>query len=632
MGIKTAVKQIPWKEFFIQQLVKILGIIIVILMVLFIIQLSSEITPNVDELNPDEVIGFDTSTYLLLILTSSLLFIFVVITFTKLILFDNKKEFGIDSFKSWRSILVFFLVINFISAVYLLLDSSLINVYLITGPVDVIWILTNNFGIQFPSVGLAINRLAYAQIRSLWFFGFYLIMIIFPIIMFVSILTRFGRTELFEREHKDEKQRSVLTQIGKVILFIFTPIIEIFLIFLFTASSDNFLSAIFVILLILGLALWWFYNLFLLIFRTVRFTAWFSYANFLLIFPIIILFYLVPVFLWTLWDTIKILSSGSVFDTIHSHIVQSDLHNQVFNIQALNLTDILTIAFKTLIFNATPFDHTVYRILQLDFVIIVGISAIVIGLAEGYSVVAIFKALTRGVSIAKTGRVASKSAPKLIVITSRLLMLSVWLTLIWDKFLVLYDFVKEEFINIILPDLPFFPVISYVFQFASRILSLSDLLVPLAILLVPLFVILISSFKFLSVTLIIERLKHDTQIFFLLISSAFVLITTQILQDITDAFRDQPEQLQFMPFAFATQGNLLPWASKVFENLEAGAFYIGLFIALGIGIKYLMNYLRKRGKKEKIPPEPILTKEKEKATNTDSTTQLETQIDNSNQI
>ncbi|OLS25741.1 MAG: hypothetical protein HeimC3_13200 [Candidatus Heimdallarchaeota archaeon LC_3] len=594
LGITTKVRQIPWKEFVKKQLMKIVGIIIIISMVLFIIQLSNNITPDRNELNPESIIGFDNSTYLLLIITSSTLFLFVLFIFTKFIFIDNKEEFGIDSYRSWRSILVFFLVIAFISAVYLLLDSSLVNIYLVTGPVDLVWYLDNVLGMSMPGIGADTNRLAYAQIRSMWFFGFYIFMIVFPIIMFISILTRYGRTELFEREHKDENNKSVIVQLLKFVLFIFTPVIEIFLVFLLISVSENTLLFIFVFLWILGLALWWLYTLFLIIFRTVKFTAWLSYANFKLIFPIIGLFYLLPGILWSIWDLIKIFFSKSITDTIHDHLLQSDLNNKEINFDSLSFSDYLDIVVKTITFNFTPFDHTIYRILQLDFVIIVGISAIIIGLAEGYSILAIVKSLTKGVSIARTGKVASSSAPKLIVITSRILMLSVWMSLIWDKFLSLYDFVKEEFITIVLPDIPYLPIISYLFQFVNEIISYSEFLVPLAILLIPLFVILISSFKFLSVSIVIERLKHDTQIFFLLISSAFVLITTQILQDITEAFSSDTGQTSFMPFAFATKGNLLPWASKVFENLEAGAFYIGLLIALYIGLKYLMNYIKKK--------------------------------------
>ena len=179
LGITTKVRQIPWKEFVKKQLMKIVGIIIIISMVLFIIQLSNNITPDRNELNPESIIGFDNSTYLLLIITSSTLFLFVLFIFTKFIFIDNKEEFGIDSYRSWRSILVFFLVIAFISAVYLLLDSSLVNIYLVTGPVDLVWYLDNVLGMSIPGLGANTDRLAYAQIRSMWFFGFYIFLIVF---------------------------------------------------------------------------------------------------------------------------------------------------------------------------------------------------------------------------------------------------------------------------------------------------------------------------------------------------------------------------------------------------------------------------------------------------------------------
>ncbi|MFW9928064.1 MAG: hypothetical protein ACFFD1_01580 [Candidatus Thorarchaeota archaeon] len=600
MGISNNIKQLPWKEFLKNQIVKVIGILIMIFMVLYIIQLSAQLTPDRNQLNPDNIIGFNNSIYWSLIITSSVLFIFVVLVFTKLILFDNKEEFGIESFKSFKSILIFFLVVTFLCAVYLLLDSSLVNIYLVIGPVDVVWILHNRLGLNVPGLTGNVDRLAYAQIRSLWFFGFYIIMILFPILMFIIILTRIGRKKLFVKEETEPKQKSDTLIITRICIFLFTPFVEIFVFFLLVSNIGQTFMFLILLAIFLVLLFWWIYNLLILLFKTVKFTAWFSYGNFLLISPIILIFYVLPVVLWTVWDMAKIYVSNSIVETIHDHIVQSDLHSITYlPISTYSIQDQLTIIIKTLIFNATPFDHSIYRILQLDFVIIVGLSAIIIGLAEGYSIVAILKALTKGVSIAKTGKIATQSSPKLIVMTSRLLMLGVWMSLIWDKFISLFNIVKEEFPSIHLPDINFLPITAYLYQITNNLLRFSEFLLPLAILLLPLFLIFMSSFKFLSVTIVIEKVKGDIELFFLLMSSAFVLIVTQILGDITSSFTNDPGQIKFMPFAFATQSNLLPWATKVFENLEAGAFYIGVFIALIVGLKEIKEYLQKRNRGSK---------------------------------
>ncbi|MHA2366723.1 MAG: hypothetical protein ACXAC7_22410, partial [Candidatus Hodarchaeales archaeon] len=530
----------------------------------------------------------------LLIITSSTLFVLVIVAFSKLVFFDHREDFGIVSLKSWRALFFFLLVVSFISAVYLLLDSALVNIYMITGPVDVIWGI-EKFIIDLPVVTLNTDREAYSLIRSLWFFGFFVILLVFPIGMFFIILTRLGRTTLFEREHKDEEKKSVIKQLFIMALFLFTPIIEIFLLLILSTSPPPAI-AIVVFLLAGILAIWWLFQLILLIWKTVKFSAWFSYANLLLIFPMILIFYVLPVLIWTAWDLILIYSKESLVDTIHELITYSDLKGSTSILSDFTAMEIFT---STLLYNATSLEAALPRIIQLDFVIIVGVSAMVIGLAEGYSIVAIFRALTRGASIARSGRIMKTSSPKMVVIASRLVMLGVWFGFLWDKFLVLYQFFVEEFD---MPEIDFPRLFSYVIDFVDYLESFNDLFLALALMLVPLYFIITSSFKFLSVTLVVEKVKHDTQISFLLISSAFVLICTTILQDISAFFENSDSnQLAYMPFFFANDENLLPWASKVFENLEAAAFYGGVLIALVITLRGLTNYLIKRYRKEETP-------------------------------
>ena len=111
-----------------------------------------------------------------------------------------------------------------------------------------------------------------------------------------------------------------------------------------------------------------------------------------------------------------------------------------------------------------------------------------------------------------------------------------------------------------------------------------------------LLLIITSAFKFLSVTLVLDKFKQDTQVFFLLISSAFLLIITQILLDISSGLNlDQ----NFLPFAlFPREIFNFQWASEVFENLEAFAFYGGVLIAFYLLFRSLLGKIKQRFSKQ----------------------------------
>lgn len=573
------------KEYIIKQLIKIIILLIIICLLWICFQLSSQIPT-------DKPIGFDSQTYIFLIITSSILFILVVLAFTKIILFDNREEFGIVSYKSWRTFFFFLLMMAFLSAVYLLLDVALIksNVYLIIGPVDVVWLLVTNLNISIANISSSTNFLAYSNIRNLYFLLFIVIMLLFPLFMFLMILTRLGRKQFFKVSTENTQGASLKSQLFRLLSFIFIPIIELFfLVLLFSGSSLSMYFDIFIGLLGIIFAIYWLYLLTRLIWKTVKITIWFSYANILLVFPIIFVFYILPVVLWSSWDILLIYTQQNVTNTIHSLLPMSTYYNATFNFSTFTLVDHLTLVLKTLLYNALPFPQTIIRILQLDFVIIVGISAIVIGIAEGYSLLAIFQAMYKGISISRTNHELKYVSPKFITTFSKLAMFGAWLSLLWDKFLIIYAFIKLEFPVFNLPKLSFTRIFSYVLNLGSFIESYSNILLPLAALLVPLYIIITSAFKFLSITIAVDKTKSDSQVLLLLVSSAFVLITTQILQDITTIYMENGYTLQYLPLSFAGSENLLPWASRVFENLEAFSFYIGVFVIIIVLINKYIN-------------------------------------------
>lgn len=586
------VKRLPWKEFLKNQIIKLVVFLVMVLLVLAIITLSRNIAPDASETNPSDIVGYGTIDYWLLIITSSALYLLVLFSFGKVVFFDHNEEFGITNLISWRSFWFFSLVIAFISAVYLLLDVALANIYLETGPVNVVYLLDQT-GLDMPGVEGETDRLAYSYIRSLLFLGFYVSMLIFPLVMFLIILTRLGRSQFTKESAKEEEEKdlskSVLTFFG----FVFALPVEILILIMLLNNPPTFL---FLILLLLGLmiALWWVYQLLKLFLKTAKFTAWLSYTNFLLVFPIAFLFYVVPVVLWTGWDLLKMYTTKSTLETIHTEL-NSGLANTTLELSTYGLADHLGLMFQTVMINAVA----LYRIIQLDFVVVVGVAAVVIGLAEGYSVVAIFKALWKGVSVARSGTMRSAtSSPRLVVYMSRFLMLGAWTGLAWESLTNIYKFLVLEFPDIPLPEIDFPSVLGLILALVNYLGDLSAVILPLAVFLVPLYFIIASAFKFLSVTIVIdkvERTRRDPYVFFLLISSAFVLITTNILEDIAELVAGTAEE-QFLPFAFQAGfiTQLLPWASKVFDNLEAVAFVGGLIWSFGVLLNEVKNKLANR--------------------------------------
>ena len=97
--------------------------------------------------------------------------------------------------------------------------------------------------------------------------------------------------------------------------------------------------------------------------------------------------------MWTGWDFYEMYLTGSTVKTIHTEMGTA-YANMAINVASLNLNDFINLLIQTVLINCIA----LFRIIQMDFVIIVGLSAIAIGFAEGYSIVAIFSALFKGLS------------------------------------------------------------------------------------------------------------------------------------------------------------------------------------------------------------------------------------------
>ena len=200
---KKGTTRIPWKEFLRSQFGKLVGTIFILALMVWIINLSAEITPDRKEVYPQDIISRDGFVYIQLMAISSIVFALVIIFFSKLVFFDHKEDFGIESYKSIKSILFLLLTITFISLVFVLLDVALINIYLQSFPVYFIWTLRSEFNFDYPfidSIPLGTDRIAYAEIRGYLFLILFAFMLSFPLAMTIVILTRFGRNQLQERK------------------------------------------------------------------------------------------------------------------------------------------------------------------------------------------------------------------------------------------------------------------------------------------------------------------------------------------------------------------------------------------------------------------------------------------------
>ena len=140
-----------------------------------------------------------------------------------------------------------------------------------------------------------------------------------------------------------------------------------------------------------------------------------------------------------------------------------------------------------------------------------------------------------------------------------------------------------------------------------------DYIFTITLLIITVYYILISSFKFLSVTLIVNKTKNDQQMLFLLSSLAFVLIIISILNDII-ANIIVPAENNFLPMAIIPAGNaydiigfLIIFSNKMIEELESVFFYIGSLIAFIFLVKSFINRVKSKTKTKTITNQESIT-------------------------
>ncbi|MFX0115295.1 MAG: hypothetical protein ACFFB3_12170 [Candidatus Hodarchaeota archaeon] len=580
-------------------------LLIALISLIGIVFLSRDLVPDRDIVNPENIIGYDTNTHVMIFILSIVAFWLILIVFSKMIFLNRGHDFGIETWSFWRKAIFFIMTLIFVSSVYMLLDVAAINSFLLMGSNTIIWDVRNEFladSAILSEIPSTTNRLAYAQIRAIAFTLFYIALLIFPVMLFLLILTRRGRARLLSPQMGTRKYQ-ILKKIFKYITygFLIVGVISIPVFFIVLGLPGNALLFL-IFLIIMGLVV--IGILFVVLYGVLKafdVAKWMLMSNLIMLAPIIFLFFIFPIFTWTLWDIYLILDTGTLDGTIYVaediSFVNADVPSN-YDLQDMELGDQILFFGRTFYFNFFAYQ----RVLMMDFIIIVGLAALIIGLAEGYSIVAIFSAMFKGVSVARTGQIVQETPPTMVVLTTRLVLLTAWLILVWDNLLTIWQDLLPRF-NISLPEIKAPGVLEVLRSLAAEMLDV-DVLVPFGLLIIPLYFIVSSSLKFFSVTIVSERVKHDANLIFLLTSSAFVLIVTAIFGDIAamDEFKPGGDHNPYLPLSDTPLLPLLPDIIDIIEIILAVSFYLGLIIAL----LYFIRFMARRFLKKEMPDTAVI--------------------------
>ncbi|MFX0185357.1 MAG: hypothetical protein ACFE95_19925 [Candidatus Hodarchaeota archaeon] len=557
---KEIITRIPWKEYLVSQIYKIIGFIVLAVLIIGTMVYSEQITDL-------ETMTIEDPIYVITVALSSICFILVLIGFSKIVLFDMANEFGLRDEETNKMIydarffLFAALALSFCSAIYLLLDVFLQDTYLEILPVLAMeWVLVSSEADIPGLTDIGRGREFYQTVRNIYFAFFFIVIIIFSVLVFLSILTTLGRnrvTSRFKKEEEEEEEEN--KRLYKVLLWLAIPFINIFLFTLLPTAIGSVVGIIFLIL-----TAWWFYQLlkviFLIIWRGFKVTAFITSVNALLIIPLILVLYGLPVISWTLWDLWLLIQEGTI---------------------SFDIPQMIQAAVPILQDRSTD----IISIIQLDFIFITIIATFIVGFAEGFAIVAIFSAIYKGVEVARTGQIITRSPPKVMVISKYIILLGVWAGLVWDSLATILEMLIARFnftFDFEVPSLVFFIYNEIINPLASWLETFLPSFRYLPFLLLPLYFILAGAFKFLSVTLVTPRVKERLSIFFLLISTAFVLIITNILGDIY-LIQNDPNFTGERDAPLMTYGELtsiFSSAVEIFQYVEAIAFYTGFLFGV----------------------------------------------------
>ncbi|MHA1940700.1 MAG: hypothetical protein ACW97P_03115 [Candidatus Hodarchaeales archaeon] len=595
MSMKEKISRIPWKEYLSRQFVKLFGLIVVTILLIAIMVISDGIGELTD-------VTYENTDYTLIIILSSLCFFLVLLGFSKIVLFDMAEEFGLRDedgkmVYNLRFYLFTLLAISFCSSIYLLLDVFLQDTYLEIFPVVLMRFIIDSFELDIPGLSDIEGREFYQTARNLYFGFFFVVIILFSILVFLIILTTFARRRVvgkFKKEEELEEEKEGVRTIYKLFVWILIPFLSYFVI----ALQETSLGSIASILYLLA-AIWWIYQvlkvIFLIVWRGMKITAFITSVNLLVVVPLVVVLWILPAFMWGIWDTIELMSDTT-----------------------LAISEAITSFIEFLVVRLTDFEN----IVKLDFIIITIIATLVVGFAEGFAFIAIFSALSRGIEVARTGRVLARSPPRVMVFSKYLLMFGVWFSLLWDSFAGIIEMLKEQLqidLGIEVPKFFFSFYHEVIIPISEWLATIWPTLEALPYLILPIIFIFSGAFKFLSVTLVTPRVKDRAEVFFLLISTAFVLIITNILGDIYElGIPDAPL------LSISGLTTILSSAVGIFENVEAVAFYAGFFF----GVFYVIwKNLKKQPVSATFTPSSTPSKPTDLTLETDDTAEISEELD-----
>ncbi len=556
MSIKEKVTRIPWREYLAKQMIKIIGILVITILLIIVMVISA----SIEDLS---TVTYGNTEYVIAIILSSLCFFLVLFGFSKIVLFDMANEFGLrdDSGKmvyNTRFWLFAVLALSFCSAIYLLLDVFLQETYLQLLPVIFMRGILDYFDLEIEGLSDVEGRKFYETARNLYFGTFFLLIIAFSIIVFLIILTTFARRRVvgkFKKEEEiEEKEKEGVRTIYKLFAWIIIPFLSFFVAQLQSTSIGQIVLIVYLLAVV-----WWIYQvlktIFLIVWRGVKITAFITSVNLLVIIPLIATLWILPTLLWAGWDTIQLLTG-----------------------EAIDIAEIINTYLDSFITRIVDFEDLV----QLDFIIITIAATLVVGFAEGFAFIAIFTALSRGIEVARSGQVLARSPPRVMVFSKYLVMFGVWVSLLWDSFGEIVEMLKNQLhfdIDLTVPNFFYLFYNEVVLPISGFLADIWPTLEFLPFLILPIIFIFSGAFKFLSVTLVTPRFKDRGEMFFLLISTSFVLIITNILGDIYElAIPDAPLR------TITGLTTILSSAVGTFENVESIAFYAGFFF----GIMYII--------------------------------------------
>jgi len=546
------VSRLTWKKYVKKKTPQFIGASIVAALLVVTILLSEGIDLTVDHQNLDP-------QYLLLILVSSLAFLLLLGGILKLFLFGNLQGMGIKSEERGIEIirLLFFstMIILFVTGLFCLLDVSLPEAYLQLAPVLLIRFILDSSKTQITDFSELVGQEFYQTARNAMFGVILTGIIILLIISLVTVLTKFGRSKIFQLLQKSETfselteeqvTQSDITLI-KMVLFILLPPLGFYV---FNKIQNEVSLSVIVgnsVLIIIGLI--WLYvfiktidDLFL---KGAKFAPKVIFLNLLFIVPILLCFWIFPLILAGFTE-MYIISDSTDLNILISFFVS-------------NLFD-----FETVV---------IY-----DFILCVALASVFIGMAEGATISSFIRSIKNGIDIPQSGDVSSVQAPRVSILTKYTVMLGIWFNVllvnlepVWDTlklifsfdwptfpFISLFDWIKESFIT-------------SVEQFIqSQLGMIASIILPLTLLVIPLYFILATSFKFMSITLYTSKVR-GLSTFTALISTTFVLILVELLNDLwaMETLNDVPLRVLEELAIFSNTMVLV----KLFESVF---FFIGI--------------------------------------------------------